>query len=81
MQKDAAEFFRQDHAASAKFFDKPFSLGISDVAIGDKLDDAVSIGIANPIALLDRLARWISKGHGLILRDSRLAATAWHLPN
>ena len=49
------------------FFDEPFSFRISRVTIGDKLDDAVSIGIANPIALLDSLARCVKEHHGVIL--------------
>ena len=67
VQEDAAEFFRQDHAAAAMFFDEPFGFGKSDVAIRDKLDDAVSVSIANPIALLDRLARCVEEHHGVIL--------------
>ena len=81
VQKDATEFLRQDHAATAILVDEPFSFGISHVAIRDKLDDAVSIGITNPIALLDRCARCVKERHGLILVDSRRVATASRLRN
>ena len=70
VQKDAAEFLRQDHAAAAKLFDEVISFGISDPGNSDEFDDAASARVTNAIALLYDLARNVAEHHLEILRDA-----------